>query len=389
MPDQYGNPTFADLFSNPDVFRHLYNNFIPAIQQLQQQPNPPQFQGAQQVPVPKRTGWDELRDAFASASGGLTDASRIYQGAAVEGLGQKYQQSSREQFDEATRRAQMFNVGQENQFGRVAQQQDFQTRLQAEKQADIAERQAARLSEQTTEAQRSREAADARNRVIIESREREGKLDRESRERIAKMNLAGKAATTANKPPPEGAVKEATTIASLADSLKSAEDAFNANVIAHPSRIGQTMSGAGSEFLPKLLGHNVGQSAASSAYPEAQFAEGQLNALSAVIDKLRTGNSRFAIQLYNALRPLVPTVGLSPENAAKKFKMLRQNLDAVLRTRLKLAPNQAIALEDIQRAVEEDMGRIPVKPGQRIPSPPPPPAGTVKKSLDDIWNESR
>jgi hypothetical protein len=138
-----------------------------------------------------------------------------------------------------------------------------------------------------------------------------------------------------------------------------------------------------------MLGHNVGQGLASSAAPEAQFAEGQLNALSAVIDKLRTGNSRFAIQLYNALRPLVPTVGLTKENAAKKFAMLRQNLNAVLTTRLKMAPNQKPGLEDILRAVQEDMLQVPTAPGQRIPSPPPPPAGTVKKSLDDIWNESR
>lgn len=132
MPDEYGNPTFKDLFSDPEVFKQLYNVYAPAnaysMGSEPQQQDMFQAQPAQKVPVPSTqlSTWEAIRNAAQVAGANSSDAARIYQGAPVMNMGGQamaQQDQIRLQREEAAQRAQMFNAGQENQFGRNTQQQ--------------------------------------------------------------------------------------------------------------------------------------------------------------------------------------------------------------------------------------------------------------------------
>ena len=150
-----------------------------------------------------------------------------------------------------------------------------------------------------------------------------------------------------SKPPTFQAVKEATSMVDLAAQFSEAERAFNDAVQADPDTIKQIMAGG----IANYVGNNPAlQPIFSRTHPQAAYAMGQLNGLSAVIDKVRTGNSRFSIELYHRLRTLVPQVGDNPDVAVKKFASLRRVLQAHLVTLQKLEPNLG---ESLKPAMEE------------------------------------
>jgi len=125
MPDDYGNPTFKDLFEDPEVLRRLYNNPSRQPSPLEQAFN---YSAPAQVPLPSPLSQDErIAGRAAITSGGLTDLAGIYLGQAPRGRSEAALQDYAGQFravEDKTRAAQMFNAGQENQFGRASQARD-------------------------------------------------------------------------------------------------------------------------------------------------------------------------------------------------------------------------------------------------------------------------
>lgn len=397
MPDEYGNPTFKDIFDNPEVFKELYNVYRPATASgvgypsvNQPQPTSFQYHAPAQVPVPstKLTAWDQLRNAMQVVSGGLTDATRIYQHAPVEGLGAKYltqQEADQADKEQQAARAQMFNAQQENQYGLATQKQAFEAARLAQQQADITARTNLKIDSQTEEAKQNRLAADARaaadrqSRIDLENLRAKNAQDLE----LMKEKAAAGKPTAAEKNLSDKEADAYAQLDALEKNLTDYETTLKGFVGKHPSQTARTsLMGMAAAAEPRHsggggVGATIMNALTTATDPDASALNAAAQRVRTQMDRIVFPTGRPPFQLLQQLRGSVPGGEETLPSINNKLGALHAMLNQLKEYKTQYLQTSRGATTGV------------LAPGQRAPSPQPPPAGTVKKSLDDIWNESR
>lgn len=423
-------PTFNDLFSDPDVFKQLYNT-----QRLYSQAgmgNPfaspqdqPAFQAISRVPEPaSKTAWDHLREAALIGAGGLSDAARIYQGAPTQNSAAQAlstQGLTDAQRAELTQRAQIANASQENQFGATA------LRNQALLQREMLRQQGmnTRLTTKSTQGKvRVLQEADAAGNPINVAYQET--LDPTSGEMVLRrigLQQGDQTKTSTGKPihytpvategggvtrvPTTGASaagqtvtgpggqplmkqpsdKQIGQVASDVTTLQGINEIWKSYQTLHKATGGDqpTLS---SSTLGRIIGTEVGETKYGGKFaPQYNlYISTRRAALNRYI-KAITG-AQFSVQEMQRYESQFPQATDDEEVARQKLGILAQQAAADMSAYITAHGGLARMRQDPTEVWRFGSGPPPPA-GQRIPSPPPSPAGTAKKSLDDIWNESR
>jgi len=411
MPDQFGNPTFKDLFEDPEVLRRLYNN-------PSRQPSPLEeafnYSAPAQVPLPSPLSQDErIAGRAAITSGGLTDLAGIYLGQAPQGRSEAALQNYAGQFravEDKTRAVQSFNAQQENQFGRESQRQQFLSAQLAEKQAAITARTGEKIDSQTEEAKRNREAADTRAeadrkaRVDLENQKFEHDKQLESMKESARI----KEATAKGNPAADKVAAQYQDTAARIDQARKQLDIMKAHYESalgiSPASKGQPTKSRGvSGFAGAELQEHPSVSWMSGYLgqggKDAQLHETYRGSLATSLAPLLSGSKRAVIGVLQAIKPTLPAFRDEPSVAAEKYKNVQMLLDisgslpganpqqraaarAALREKIisfatdpNVKANMMRAFAAADADLDKDEIAAPVV-GQRVPSPPPPPPGT-------------
>lgn len=424
MPDKYGNPTFADLFDNPEVFKQLYNVYTSANQNSPFQPEPafqPQPISRIAGPAPE-SQWDQFRRAFLAQSENNVNAMRIY--APNAGIGYTPTQIANagapERREEQQQRAEMFNAGQENQFGRLAQQQQYEATRMAMRQSELDERQKARLDAQLEEARLGREAADKRQQTAIDAANTRQETDIKSRKDLEAMREAARLKEIGAKNAQKAAESNDKVAAQYQDTaarIDQARKQIDIMKAHYESALGISAKSGGQQTKSRGLSGWLGaelQDHPSIAYgagylgqggKDAQLHETYRNSVATSLAPLLSGSKRAVEGIRKAILPTLPAFRDEPTVAAEKYKNIQMLLDisgslpganpqqraaarAALREKItsfatdpNVSANMMRAFAAADADLDKDEIAAPVA-GQRVPSPKPPPTGSQKSSKD-------
>lgn len=154
--------------------------------------------------------------------------------------------------------------------------------------------------------------------------------------RMVEPTMGGAAGLRGLQPMPTGGeVTQATTGLALGETLKRAEDSFNAYVQSHG-----TAGRIGTSALLKLpfgIGAAADEFVVSYTDPEGSLTARDLSNVADILLRLRSG-AQINEAEYARLRALLPRLGENPVSAAQKFKSFRSELTQRLNVNMRLRP---------------------------------------------------